>query len=102
MHNAALELFNDCLLHFSDDLHFGVRIAAKELAISAKYIQFNQPHAVFWLGFDVDRNAPVPAHADQPRQRTDASVARAKNLYSHRTGRNNEAAALHRRGEYAT
>ena len=73
MHNAALELFNDRLPHkpyFSDDLHFGVRIAGKERAILAKYIQFNQPHAMFWLGFDVDRvgaaidwsdrNAPAP------------------------------------------
>jgi len=73
LHNAALELFNDRLPHkpyFSDDLHFGVRIAGKERAILAKYIQFNQPHAMFWLGFDVDRagaaidwsdrNAPAP------------------------------------------
>jgi len=73
LRNAALELFNDRLPHkpyFSDDLHFGVRIAGKERAILAKYIQFNQPHAMFWLGFDVDRvgaaidwsdrNAPAP------------------------------------------
>lgn len=73
MSNAALELFNKRLPHkpyFSDDLHFGVRIAGKERAILAKYIQFNQPHAMFWLGFDVDRigaaidwsdrNAPAP------------------------------------------
>lgn len=73
MRNAALELFNERLPHkpyFSDDLHFGVRIAGKERAILAKYIQFNQPHAMFWLGFDVDRvgaaidwsdrNAPAP------------------------------------------
>ncbi|EFH7986472.1 replication initiation protein [Escherichia coli] len=73
MRNAALELFNDRLPHkpyFSDDLYFGVRIAGKERAILAKYIQFNQPHAMFWLGFDVDRigaaidwsdrNAPAP------------------------------------------
>lgn len=73
MNNAVLELFNDRLPHkpyFSDDLHFGVRIAGKERAILAKYIQFNQPHAMFWLGFDVDRagaaidwsdrNAPAP------------------------------------------
>ncbi|EBV1472054.1 replicase [Salmonella enterica subsp. enterica serovar Braenderup] len=73
MSNAALQLFNDRLPHkpyFSDDLHFGVRIAGKERAILAKYIQFNQPHAMFWLGFDVDRagaaidwsdrNAPAP------------------------------------------
>jgi len=71
--NAALELFNDRLPrkpYFSDDLLFGVRIAGKERAILAKYIQFNQPHAMFWLGFDVDRigaaidwsdrNAPAP------------------------------------------
>ena len=73
MSNAALHLFNERLPHkpyFSDDLHFGVRIAGKERAILAKYIQFNQPHAMFWLGFDVDRagaaidwsdrNAPAP------------------------------------------
>ena len=73
MRNAALGLFNDRLPHkpyLSDDLHFGVRIAGKERAILAKYIQFNQPHAMFWLGFDVDRvgaaidwsdrNAPAP------------------------------------------
>jgi len=71
--NPALDLFNDRLPnkpYFSDDLHFGVRIAGKERAILAKYIQFNQPHAMFWLGFDVDRlgaaidwsdrNAPAP------------------------------------------
>lgn len=73
MSKAALQLFNERLPHkpyFSDDLHFGVRIAGKERAILAKYIQFNQPHAMFWLGFDVDRagaaidwsdrNAPAP------------------------------------------
>ena len=73
MHNATLALFNDRLPnkpYFSDDLYFGVRIAGKERAILAKYIQFNQPHAMFWLGFDVDRagaaidwsdrNAPAP------------------------------------------
>ncbi|HBW7018105.1 TPA: replication initiation protein [Klebsiella pneumoniae] len=73
MGNAALELFNDKLPHkpyFSDDVHFGVRIAGKERAILAKYIQFNQPHAMFWFGFYVvrvgaaidwsDRNAPAP------------------------------------------
>jgi len=73
LNSAALALFNERLPHkpyFSDDLHFGVRIAGKERAILARYIQFNQPHAMFWLGFDVDRigaaidwsdrNAPAP------------------------------------------
>ncbi|RXY51834.1 replicase, partial [Klebsiella pneumoniae] len=42
MSNAALNLFTERLPHkpyFSDDLHFGVRIADKERAILAKYIQ---------------------------------------------------------------
>ena len=71
--NVALKLFNDRLPHkpyFSDELQCGLRIAGKERAILAKYIQFNQPHAQFWLCFDVDRpgaaidwsdrNAPAP------------------------------------------
>lgn len=73
MSNVALKLFNDRLPHkpyFSDELQCGLRIAGKERAILAKYIQFNQPHAQFWLCFDVDRpgaaidwsdrNAPAP------------------------------------------
>ncbi|EAA2610927.1 TPA: replication initiation protein [Escherichia coli] len=73
MSNQALDLFNERLPrkpYFTDELQFGVRIAGKERAILAKYIQFNQPHAMFWLGFDVDRpgaaidwsdrNAPAP------------------------------------------
>lgn len=73
MSNVALKLFNDRLPHkpyFSDELQCGLRIAGKERAILAKYIQFNQPHAQSWLCFDVDRpgaaidwsdrNAPAP------------------------------------------
>jgi hypothetical protein len=51
--NQALDLFNERLPrkpYFTDELQFGVRIAGKERAILAKYIQFNQPHAMFWLG----------------------------------------------------
>jgi len=71
--NAALKLFNDRLPlkpYFTDELQYGLRIAAKERALLARYIQFNQPHAQFWLCFDVDRpgaaidwsdrNAPAP------------------------------------------
>lgn len=73
MSNVALKFFNDRLPHkpyFTDELQCGLRIAGKERAILAKYIQFNQPHAQFWLCFDVDRpgaaidwsdrNAPAP------------------------------------------
>ncbi|EPE9611106.1 replication initiation protein [Escherichia coli] len=73
MRNAALELFNDRLPlkpYFTDELRYGLRIAGKERALLARYIQFNQPHAQYWLCFDVDRpgaaidwsdrNAPAP------------------------------------------
>ena len=73
MRNAALELFNDRLPlkpYFTDELLYGLRIAGKERALLARYIQFNQPHAQYWLCFDVDRpgaaidwsdrNAPAP------------------------------------------
>lgn len=73
MRNAALELFNDRLPlkpYFTDELQYGLRIAGKEQALLARYIQFNQPHAQHWLCFDVDRpgaaidwsdrNAPAP------------------------------------------
>ena len=52
MRNAALELLNDRMPHkpyFSDDLHVGVRIARKERAIVAEYVQINQPDAMFRL-----------------------------------------------------
>ena len=65
--NQALTLFNDRLPHkpyFSDDLQFGVRIASKERALLAKYIQFNQPHAMYWLCFDVDRAGAAIDWAD--------------------------------------
>lgn len=73
MRNVALKLFNDRLPHkpyFTDELQCGLRIAGKERAVLAKYIQFNQPHSQFWFCFDVDRagaaidwsdrNAPAP------------------------------------------
>lgn len=73
MRNAALKLFNDRLPlkpYFTDELQYGLRIARKERALLARYIQFNQPHAQYWLCFDVDRpgaaidwsdrNAPAP------------------------------------------
>ncbi|EKN8021237.1 replication initiation protein, partial [Escherichia coli] len=56
--------------YHTDDLAFGLRISGKGRALLARYIQQNQPHAQFWLVFDVDRvgaaidwsdrNAPAP------------------------------------------
>ncbi|GJK12228.1 hypothetical protein TUM16657_48300 [Enterobacter cloacae] len=50
MRNAALELFNDRLPlkpYFTDELRYGLRIAGKERARLARYIQFNQPNTQY-------------------------------------------------------
>ena len=86
MHNAALTLFNDRLPHkpyFSDDLHFGVRIAGKERAILAKYIQFNQPHAMFWLGFDVDRTGAAIDWSDRNAPAPTLTITNPENGHAH-------------------
>ena len=56
--SAALQYFDENLPHrpyHTDDLAFGLRISGKGRALLARYIQQNQPHAQFWLVFDVDR-----------------------------------------------
>ena len=56
--SAALQYFEENLPHrpyHTDDLAFGLRISGKGRALLARYIQQNQPHAQFWLVFDVDR-----------------------------------------------
>ncbi|HAX5087937.1 TPA: plasmid replication protein [Escherichia coli] len=71
--SAVLQYFEENLPHrpyHTDDLAFGLRISGKGRALLARYIQQNQPHAQFWLVFDVDRegaaidwsdlNAPAP------------------------------------------
>lgn len=86
MHNAALTLFNDRLPHkpyFSDDLRFGVRIAGKERAILAKYIQFNQPHAMFWLGFDVDRAGAAIDWSDRNAPEPTLTITNPDNGHAH-------------------
>lgn len=86
MANPALDLFNDRLPHkpyFSDDLHFGVRIAGKERAILAKYIQFNQPHAMFWLGFDVDRLGAAIDWSDRNAPAPTLSITNPENGHAH-------------------
>ena len=82
MTNPALDLFNDRLPnkpYFSDDLHFGVRIAGKERAILAKNIQFNQTHAMFWLGFDVDRIGAAIDWSDRNAPAKTMSITKKKN-----------------------
>ena len=86
MSKAALQLFNERLPHkpyFSDDLNFGVRIAGKERAILAKYIQFNQPHAMFWLGFDIDRAGAAIDWSDRNAPAPTLSITNPDNGHAH-------------------
>lgn len=56
--SAALQYFEDNLPYrpyYADDLAYGLRISGKGRALLARYIQQNQPHAQYWLVFDVDR-----------------------------------------------
>jgi len=86
LNSAALELFNERLPHkpyFSDDLYFGVRIAGKDRAILAKYIQFNQPHAMFWLGFDVDRIGAAIDWSDRNAPSPTLTITNPENGHAH-------------------
>lgn len=86
MTDHALALFNERLPHkpyYSDDLHFGVRIAGKERAILAKYIQFNQPHAMFWLGFDVDRVGAAIDWSDRNVPAPTLTITNPENGHAH-------------------
>lgn len=86
MTKTALELFNDKLPHkpyFSDDLHFNVRIAGMERAILAKYTQFNQPHAMFCLGFDVDRSGAAIDSSDLNEPAPTLAITNFENGHAH-------------------
>ncbi|EJC7774030.1 replication initiation protein [Escherichia coli] len=59
------------------------RIAGKEHAILAKYIQFNQPHAMFWLGFDVDRAGATIDWSDRNAPAPTLTITNPKNGHAH-------------------
>ncbi len=66
--SAALQYFEENLPHrpyHTDDLAFGLRISGKGRALLARYIQQNQPHAQFWLVFDVDREGAAIDWSDR-------------------------------------
>ena len=53
-----LELFRDRLPrkpYHTENPHHGLRIRDVQRALSARYIQPNQPHRRYWLVYDVDR-----------------------------------------------
>ncbi|MDL6580060.1 plasmid replication protein, partial [Escherichia coli] len=50
--SAVLQLFREKLPHkpyCTNDFTYGVRILPKDIAILARFIQQNQPHAQHWL-----------------------------------------------------
>ncbi len=64
--SAVLQLFREKLPHkpyCTNDFTYGVRILPKDIAILARFIQQNQPHAQHWLAFDVDRTGALRAHS---------------------------------------
>ncbi|MEH5743272.1 replication initiation protein, partial [Klebsiella pneumoniae] len=49
----------------------------------AKYIQFNQPHAMFWLGFDVDRTGAAIDWSDRNAPAPTLTITNPENGHAH-------------------
>lgn len=85
--SAALQYFDENLPHrpyHTDDLAFGLRISGKGRALLARYIQQNQPHAQFWLVFDVDREGAAIDWSDRNAPAPNITVKNPVNGHAHR------------------
>lgn len=86
MTDSALDYFAAHLPHkpyHTDELLFGLRIAGKERAILARFIQQNQPHASYWLVFDVDRPGAAIDWSDRNAPAPNISVKNLSNGHAH-------------------
>ncbi|MDW7508727.1 replication initiation protein, partial [Escherichia coli] len=84
--SAALQYFDENLPHrpyHTDDLAFGLRISGKGRALLARYIQQNQPHAQFWLVFDVDRVGAAIDWSDRNSPAPNVTVKNPVNGHAH-------------------
>ncbi len=84
--SAALQYFEENLPHrpyHTDDLAFGLRISGKGRALLARYIQQNQPHAQFWLVFDVDREGAAIDWSDRNAPAPNITVKNSVNGHAH-------------------
>ncbi|ENB5831960.1 replication initiation protein [Escherichia coli] len=84
--SAALQYFEENLPHRpynTDDLAFGLRISGKGRALLARYIQQNQPHAQFWLVFDVDREGAAIDWSDRNAPAPNITVKNPVNGHAH-------------------
>ncbi len=62
---------------------FGLRISGKGRALLARYIQQNQPHAQFWLVFDVDREGAAIDWSDRNAPAPNITVKNPVNGHAH-------------------
>ncbi|HAK1651253.1 TPA: plasmid replication protein [Escherichia coli] len=84
--SAALQYFEENLPrrpYHTNDLAFGLRISGKGRALLARYIQQNQPHAQFWLVFDVDREGAAIDWSDRNAPAPNITVKNPVNGHAH-------------------
>ncbi|WP_225376452.1 replication initiation protein, partial [Escherichia coli] len=84
--SAALQYFEENLPHrpyHTDDLALGLRISGKGRGLLARYIQQNQPHAQFWLVFDVDREGAAIDWSDRNAPAPNITVKNPVNGHAH-------------------
>ncbi|EEJ7167740.1 plasmid replication protein [Salmonella enterica subsp. enterica] len=82
----ALDYFNENLPrkpYFTDELIAGLRIGKVARAKLARYIQQNQPHAQFWLVFDVDRQGAAIDWTDLGAPAPNLVVMNPENAHAH-------------------
>lgn len=67
-----LGLFNDQRLprrpYCTDDMQFGLSIRDLDDALKRKYLQFNPPHALYWIVLDIDAPVVTPSGEKPSRQ----------------------------------
>ncbi|GAB0147138.1 hypothetical protein EsHS_00007515, partial [Epichloe bromicola] len=71
------------LPYHTDELAFGLRTSGKGRALLARYIQQNQPHAQFWLVFDVDREGAAIDWSDRNAPAPNITVKNPVNGHAH-------------------
>jgi len=84
--SAVLQLFREKLPHkpyCTNDFTYGVRILPKDIAILARFIQQNQPHAQRWLAFDVDRTGAAIDWSDRNCPAPNITVKNPRNGHAH-------------------
>lgn len=69
--------------YYTDDLQMGLRIAKKEIAQRARYVQHNGPTHMLWLAFDIDRPGASIDWSDRGAPPPNLSVKNPENGHAH-------------------